>query len=62
MRLHPSAAAETAAHVMLFPQAYKTEYIFVKCFDFSSSSSSNTGIIYFLEESGDMKIDGIQFF
>jgi len=30
--------------------------------DRSSSSSSNTGIIYFLEESGDMKIDGIQFF
>ena len=33
-----------------------------KCFDFSSSSSSNTGIISFLEESGDIKIDGIQFF
>jgi hypothetical protein len=48
--------------LFLFPKASAKEYKSVKCFDFKQNTQNKTGIIYFLEDSGYIKIDGIQFF
>lgn len=45
----------------LFPKASSDAYKIVSCFDFKINKQDKKGIIYFLDENGIMKIDGIQF-
>lgn len=46
----------------LFPHSSNLEYKVIKCFNFKRGKLNNKAVIYFLEEVGQMKIDGIQFF
>jgi hypothetical protein len=45
----------------LFPHASNDKYKLVKCFNFKQMKKDKKGILYFLDEGGLMKIDGIQF-
>lgn len=46
----------------LFPHASKNEYKIIRCINFQFAQKNKKAVIYFLDEAGLMKIDGIQFF
>jgi len=51
-----------SSKLSLYPLASDNKYKIVRCFSYSQQKQNKMGIIYFLDESGLMKIDGIQFF
>lgn len=45
----------------LYPHTSNDKYKLIKCINFTLMKREKQGIIYFLDEAGLMKIDGIQF-